>query len=263
MLLAFDIGNTNIKTVIFEGDNIIHTWRISTDNRRTGDEYYSILRSLFKDAGIELSSIKKIVLSSVVPSLMGPFVIVSQHLTGEKPLIVCQDIYDKLPVKLPESARSEIGTDLLCDAVGAWCKYKGPCIIADFGTALSFTAVDQNGNIAGVAISPGIGTAFKSLFNNTAQLPSVPLEIPPTSLGKNTTIAIQAGIVLGYKGLVESLINEMKKDMAKECGTDISKIKVIATGGLNSMLEPITNIFDDTDKDLTLHGMKKVVDFVG
>ena len=258
MVLVFDIGNTNIKTAVFENDKLLYEWRVSTDLRRTGDEYFSILRSLFNDAKISFADIEQVVLSSVVPALIGPFVIVSQHFSGKKPLIIGPDIYDKLPVKVPETGVHEIGTDLLCDAIEAWCRYKSPCIVADFGTALSFTAVDKDGNIAGVAIAPGIRTAFNSLFSGTAQIPAIPLEIPPTSLGKNTTVAVQAGIVLGYKGLVESLIKNMKEDMEKETGTKASDIKVIATGGLNSMLQPITDVFDFVDKELTINGMLRI-----
>ena len=258
MVLVFDIGNTNIKTAVFENDKLLYEWRVSTDLRRTGDEYFSMLRSLFNDAKISFADIEQVVLSSVVPALIGPFVIVSQHFSGKKPLIIGPDIYDKLPVKVPETGVHEIGTDLLCDAIEAWCRYKSPCIVADFGTALSFTAVDKDGNIAGVAIAPGIRTAFNSLFSGTAQIPAIPLEIPPTSLGKNTTVAVQAGIVLGYKGLVESLIKNMKEDMEKETGTKASDIKVIATGGLNSMLQPITDVFDFVDKELTINGMLRI-----
>ena len=261
MILVFDIGNTNIKTAVFENNDtntLLQVCRISTDIRRTGDEYFSILSPLFRDAKINSNEIEDIILSSVVPALIGPFVIVSQKLTGKKPLVIGPDIYDKLPVKVPPTGVHEIGTDLLCDALEAWCKYKSPCIVADFGTALSFTAVDKNGNIAGVAIAPGIQTAFNSLFSGTAQIPAIPLEIPPTSLGKNTTIAVQSGIVLGYKGLVESLIKNMKADIEKETGTKAGEIKVIATGGLNSMLQPITDIFDFLDKELTINGMVRI-----
>lgn len=258
MILIFDIGNTNIKTAIFDSNKMIHVWRISTDAKRTGDEYFSSLLPLFRDANIDFSKIEKTVLSSVVPALIGPFINVSQHLAGKKPLIIGPELYSKLPVAVPETAVHEIGTDLYCDALEAWLTYKSPCIVADFGTALSFTAVDQNGSIAGVAIAPGIRTAFNSLFANTAQIPAIPLEIPSTSLGKNTTVAVQSGIVLGYKGLVEALICQMKKDMEKETGTKIQDIKVIATGGLNSMLQPITDIFDYINKDLTINGMARI-----
>ena len=260
MTLIFDIGNTNIKTALFDGDKLLQEWRISTDLKRTGDEYFSLLRPLFRDADIDFAGIQKVVLSSVVPALIGPFVIVSQHISGKKPLIIGPEIYDRLPIKLPATAVHEIGTDLYCDALEAWCRYKCPCIIADFGTALSFTAIDANANIAGVAIAPGIRTAFNSLFANTAQIPAIPLDIPPTSLGKNTVVAVQSGIVLGYKGLVEGLVTQMKKDLVKETGCRLEDIKVIATGGLNSMLQPITDAFDYVDKNLTLDGMKRVAD---
>jgi len=261
LLLCFDIGNTNIKTALFDGDRIMYEWRISTDSKRTGDEYFSIIRTLTRDAAVSLSDIDSAVVSSVVPALIGPFVIVSQHLIGRKPLIIGPDMYAELPVKVPESAVHEIGTDLLCDALEAWNRYRSACIIADFGTALSFTAVDPEGNIAGIAIAPGIGTAFQSLFTNTAQLPSVPLEIPASSLGTNTIESIQSGILFGYKGLVEGLIAQMKKDLCRQTGADVKSVRTIATGGLNSMLQPVTDAFDDIDKDLTLHGLRRAAQY--
>ena len=258
MVLIFDIGNTNIKTAVFDGDKLLYTWRISTDLKRTGDEYFSLLRPLMRDVEIDFSAIEDVVLSTVVPALIGPFVIVAQHFSGKKPIIIGPDVYAKLSVHVPETAVHEIGADLYCDAFEAWNRYKSPCIITDFGTALSFTAVDDKGNIAGVAIAPGIRTAFNSLFSNTAQIPAIPLDIPPTSLGKNTVISVQSGIVLGYKGLVEGLLKQMKTDLEKETGCKQSDIKVIATGGLNSMLAPITDVFDYIDKDLTLRGMLRI-----
>ncbi len=259
MVLIFDIGNTNVKAAVFDGETLVNEWRISTDISRTGDEYFSILHPLFRSANLDFKMITDALLSSVVPALIGPFINVCVNLIGKKPVIIEPSIYDKLPVKLPPTAVYEIGTDLLCDAVEAWCRYKMPCIIADFGTALSFTAVDKNGCIAGVAIAPGIKTAFNSLFANTAQIPAIPLEIPESSLGKNTVTAVQSGIVLGYKGLVEGMINRMKEDLCSETGCSKQDIKVIATGGLNSMLEPITNTFDFTDKELTIRGMLKIL----
>lgn len=255
MILAFDIGNTNIKAALIDGETIIHQWRLSTDPKRTGDEYFSALRPLFIDAGIDFSGIDDAVISSVVPALIGPFIIVTQHFCKKKPLVIGPEIFPELSVKIPETATHEIGTDLLCDAVAAWEKYKVPAIIIDFGTALSFTAVDCEGNIAGIAIAPGLGTAINSLFKNTAQLPCVPMEVPESSLGKNTVWAIQSGIFLGYKGLVESMVSRMKTDISKESMTKKEDIKVIATGGLNSMLQPITKCINFIDKDLTITGM--------
>lgn len=255
MILAFDIGNTNIKAALIDGETITHQWRLSTDPKRTGDEYFSALRPLFIDAGIDFSGIDDAVISSVVPALIGPFIIVTQHFCKKKPLVIGPEIFSELSVKIPETATHEIGTDLLCDAVAAWEKYKVPAIVIDFGTALSFTAVDCEGNIAGIAIAPGLGTAINSLFKNTAQLPCVPMEVPESSLGKNTVWAIQSGIFLGYKGLVESMVSRMKTDISKESMTKKEDIKVIATGGLNSMLQPITKCINFIDKDLTITGM--------
>ena len=262
MLLVFDIGNANIKTAIFDGDKLLHEWRISSDARRTGDEYFSIVSSLMNNVPINQNDIETVAVSSVVPPLIGPFVIVSQQLVNKKPLIIEPSIYSKLPVKIPEHAVYEIGADLLCDAVEAWLKFHEPVIVADFGTALSFTAIDNDANIAGVAIAPGIGTALKSLFNNTAQLPSVPLEIPPSSLGTNTIESIQSGILFGYKGLVEGMINKMKDDLSAKYHIDRNCIHTIATGGLNSMLSPICNIFDCQDKQLTINGLRHIVEIV-
>lgn len=259
MILAFDIGNTNIKVAVLENEKIINQWRLSTNSRRTGDEYFSTLRPLFNEAHIDFSKIDDAVISSVVPSLIGPFIIVTQHICGKKPLVIGPEIYSKLPVTLPENAVHEIGTDLLSDAVAAWLKYKCPSIVIDFGTALSFTAIDHKGNISGIAIAPGIGTAIESLFKNTAQLPSVPMDIPESSLGKNTVWSIQSGIFLGYKGLIESMISRMKTDLSKESLTKKEDIKVIATGGLNSVLQPIIKSINFIDKDLTITGIAMIL----
>ena len=260
MLLAIDIGNTNIVVALFHKDEIIHEWRLHSDPNRTSDEYNSMILSFFRDNGISQSSIKSGVLSSVVPLLIGPFIRLMENIIGKKPIILGPSIYDKLPVTIPKSAIHEIGTDLVANSIQAFMEYKQACIVADFGTALTFTAIDNKGNIQGVAIAPGIKTAVNSLFNNTAQLPSVPLEVPENSLGRNTIHSIQAGIILGYKGLVESLVNQIKNDLSKECGVNTSDIKVIATGGLNSVLKPITDVFQTVDKQLTLKGLKRVAD---
>lgn len=260
MLLAIDIGNTNIVVALFHEDEITHEWRIHSDSNRTADEYSSIILSFFRDNGISQSYIKSGVLSSVVPLLIGPFIRLMENIIGRKPIILGPSIYDKLPVTIPKSALHEIGTDLVANSVQAFVEYKKPCIIADFGTALTFTAIDDKGNIQGVAIAPGIKTAVNSLFTNTAQLPSVPLEAPENSLGTNTIHSIQAGIILGYKGLVESLIDKIKTDLSKKCNLKYEDIKVIATGGLNSVLKPITDVFEFVDKQLTLKGLKRIAD---
>lgn len=255
MLLAIDIGNTNIVVALVDGEKIRRQWRIASDTKRTGDEYTSILRSFINEEGISASQIENAIISSVVPLLIGPFITTATALCGKKPVLVNQNIYDKLPVKIPQTAVHEIGTDLLCNAVQAYTEFKCANIVVDFGTALTFTTTDSKGNIQGVCIAPGIKTAVNSLFANTAQLPSVPLEAPPSALAQNTIHSIQSGIILGYKGLVESLINAIKTDLFNATGDKPQDVKVIATGGLNSVLKPITDVFSVVDKDLTVKGL--------
>ena len=262
MLLVIDIGNTNIVSALFYEGELVQEWRMYSDTKRTADEYSSILLSLMRDAGVSQSSVDSAILSSVVPLLIGPFITLVEHMIGKKPIIVAPPIYAKLPITIPESAKHEIGTDIVCNAVEAYSHFKTACIIADFGTALTFTAIDEKGNIQGVAIAPGLRTAVNSLFSNTAQLPSVPLETPESSLGTNTIHSIQSGIVLGYKGLVEALLYQIKKDLSDLTQFPIEKIRVIATGGLNSVLYPITDVFQEVDKQLTLKGLCRIAGIV-
>lgn len=267
LLFAVDIGNTNIVAAIFDGDKIAVQWRIATDSRRTGDEYTSILLTLCREAGIQTKFLDKSIISSVVPALIGPFVIVCQHLCGKNPFILSSDLAysGRLPVRLDSaSPHTNIGTDLLCNAVSAWNLFegKGPVIAVDFGTALTLTVADSGGTIRGVTISPGLGTAIKALATNAAQLPFVSLEAPSSSLGMNTETAIQAGVVLGYKGLVEYLVRQVKADLEKLTGDKAETVKVVATGGLNKVLKPITDVFTVVDKDLTIRGLKIISDLM-
>lgn len=266
MLLALDIGNTNIVAAVFDGESVKCTVRIATDPRRTGDEYTSILLTLLRDRHIEEGSLKKGIISSVVPSLTGPFVRVCERFCGVRPFVVTPLLaYNgSLNVSLDNAVpHVEMGSDLLCDAVASRALFGGSAFITvDFGTALTFTAVDSRGVIRGVAIAPGLGTALNALASSTAQLPVVPLKAPPTSLGMNTTGAIQSGVVLGYKSLVEGLADRMKRDLEALTGDKKEDTKVVATGGLNSVLKPITDIFTTVDKDLTIKGLKLISDAV-
>ena len=254
--MVIDIGNTNVVVGLFHGDDLVQDWRLYTDPRRTDDEYTSILRSLFRDSGIVPASIDRAIISSVVPSLNDTIVGMIKKMTGKTAVILDPSLYYRLPVTVPESALHEIGSDIVCDAVAAYARYQSACIVLDFGTALTFTAIDTDASIRGVAITPGLGTAVKALFRDTAQLPSVPLEVPPSSLGTNTIHAIQAGVVLGYQGLVESLVRRMRADMGSEA-------PVIVTGGLSHVLASVTDIFDVTDPMLTLKGLNLIAGIIG
>jgi type III pantothenate kinase len=169
------------------------------------------------------------------------------HLLGHAPLLVEPSVYKSLPIEI--LSPDEIGADIVADATAAFIRYGGPCMVIDFGTALTFTTISKSGRILGVAITPGLMTALKSLTGNTAQLRDVQLVAPPSVLGDNTIHAIQSGIVLGFAGLVDSMVNRTEKEISEN-------LTVIATGGLSSVLLNISNRIQIIDENLTLDGLK-------
>ena len=253
MLLTVDVGNSNIVAGIWQGEQLKSSWRIHTVSKKTEDEYGTIFRSLFSDDGIDPRSCDQVCLSSVVPSLTASMEAMLERITKHKPVVVGPSIYDKLPINVVNPY--EVGADLVADAMAAYDKCKGACVVVDFGTALTFTIIDSDGTMCGVAIAPGLGTAVNALSRDTAQLPYVELAAPPLPFGKNTVHAIQAGVVYGYTGLVEYMIARIRK----EIGSDL---KVIATGGLCSVVAPLTEVFTFVEPDLTLRGLKLIVERV-
>ena len=247
MLLAIDIGNSNVVCGISENNHWTEQFRIHTVANKTADEYEVIYRSLLTSRNISLQQIDRIVLSSVVPSLILPIREMILKLFGQEPLILGPELYPRLDIGI--SNPYEIGTDLVANAVAAHSKYPGNCIVVDFGTALTFTAIKADGNLLGVSIAPGLKTAMSCLSQNTAKLPNVDIAVPPSCIGKNTTHALQAGIVLGYKGLVEFLIKGILEEMN-------GSTTIIATGGLSTVMLPIIDCFDHHEPLLTLDGLK-------
>lgn len=247
MLLAIDIGNTNIVCGLSSKNQWLEQFRIHTQSLKTSDEYEVIFRTLLSSRNIELLQIETIVLSSVVPSLTLPFTEMIRKLINKSPLILGPDIYSALEIGIINPY--EIGTDLVANAVAAYTKYSGHSVVVDFGTAISFTVINGNGNIMGVTIAPGLRTALASLTNRTAQLPNVELVPPKSYIGKNTIHAMQAGIVLGYRGLVESIIEGITEELGE-------KPNVIATGGLAQLIAPMTECFSAIEPSLTLDGLR-------
>lgn len=245
--LLIDVGNTNIVFGIHDGNKWLQHWRIHTVNNKTADEYEVILRSLFEKNRFEPTAVNKIIVSSVVPTLNNPIQDMAVKLTGKQPILLLPSVYPRLPVKVLNPY--EIGSDLVADALAAHTLYKGDVIVVDFGTALTFQAIDAQGNIRGVSIAPGLKTAVQALSRNTAQLPDVPLTIPPSVLGTNTVHAIQSGVVMGYTGLVKYLVEAIKTALSDEA-------KVIGTGGLVQTLPDIKDIFYDINPMLTMEGLR-------
>lgn len=253
MILAVDIGNTNIVFGIAGQNEWLKIWRVQTDASKTADEYEVIFRSLFAISKICKSEIDRAILSSVVPRLIRPFREMLNHLLGQFPLLVEPSIYGRLPIAVLNPF--EIGTDLVADATAAFVGYKMPCMVIDFGTAMTFITIGKSGEIQGVAIAPGLQTALRSLTGNTAQLPDVQLVSPPSVLGKNTIHAIQSGLVLGFAGLVDSIIGRTEKELGEA-------LTVVATGGLSEVLFSVSEKIEIIDENLTLDGLKYIAELI-
>ncbi len=246
MILAIDIGNTNVVFGIYHQNEWLNVWRIQTDPQKTADEYEVIFRSLLNSSRIDISNVELVVLSSVVPSLNREFESMLPVFLKARIIMVCPDIYSRLPLKILNPY--EIGSDLVANATAAFTKFSKPCMVIDFGTALTFTTISEDGEILGVSIAPGLKTAIKALAGNTAQLPHVQLIPPPSVLGKNTVHAIQSGVMIGYSGLVDRIIRKTEEELKQ-------KITTIATGGLSGVFAAHFSSIDHIEENLTLEGL--------
>ena len=253
MLLAIDVGNTNVVLGVFEERRMIANWRLTTDTRRSADEYGTLVDSMFRHEGIDPADVDDIIISSVVP----PMVFTLEHMSFKyfdiTPLIVETGVKTGLRIKCDDPR--QIGSDRIVNSVAAHDKYEGDLIVVDYGTATTFCVVTGEGEFLGGAIAPGIKTSAAALSTQTAKLPNVDLERPGRMICKNTTECMQAGLIYGHMGLSEFLIAGMKKELAEYTGNDIGDIRVIATGGLSTLVQSGTECIDIIDKRLTLDGL--------
>ncbi len=251
MVVLVDIGNTNIVISVNDGDSFLDSFRIYSDQKKTGDEYFVIFQTLLRQSGLDFSSVDRVVLSSVVPNLTRAVAKILKRLFNTEPLIVTHDIEAGLN---KSSIPQELGSDILSNLACAHNKYPDRCVLTmDFGTALTFSVVDEKGNVVGVAIAPGLITAVNSLFGNTAQLPQVELKIPDSSLGRNSCDSIRSGIMYGYAGLADAMIRKMEAELNVH-------LFVIATGGLSKTISPLIPRIDELDGLHTLKGLKLISD---
>lgn len=247
MLLCFDIGNTNIKIGVFDGNVLRSRWRISTDSSRLADEYAMLVVNLFRSEDLTLQDISGCAISSVAPALTDTFSEFSTRYLNTIPLIAGP--HAETGMKINTDYPAEVGPDLIMNAVAAQHLHGTPAVIIGFGTATTFVAISKEGIFEGVAIAPGIITAGDSLFRATATLPRVALTRPPAAIGKNTIYSLQAGLVFGFAGLVENLVARIKQELGGEA-------KVIATGGLARLIAPETKVIDIVEPDLALIGLR-------
>lgn len=247
MLLALDTGNSDITIGLWSGHEWTHIWRIPSKPDQPELFYGIKIRDHFFESRVDISLIKKVVLSSVVPGLTEKLVNVIRMLFTQDALVLGPVVYKKLSLEVLNPY--EIGSDLVANALAAYHSLNKTCIVVDFGTALTFTTISGKGKILGVSIVPGLKTAIKSLTQNTAKLFDVPLQLPSSALGINTITAIQSGILIGYEGLVQSMVKAIRAELKEEC-------PAIATGGLSHVITPLTNFFHSIEPNLTLNGLR-------
>jgi len=247
MLLAVDIGNTNIMLGVFQGEELRATWQIATGIRRMPDEYAALLLNLLHHQGLETSDIKEVALCSVVPPLIATFEELFQRYFNISPLVVESGV--KTGVRIRMENPKEVGADRIANAAAAHHLYRSPVIIVDLGTATTFDVVSREGDYLGGVIAPGINAAAEALFTQASMLPQVELAAPKHAIGSSTASAMQAGIVFGYVGLIEGIIARIQQELGE-------KAKVVATGGCAETIARETTVIEAVNQDLTLIGLR-------
>jgi type III pantothenate kinase len=258
MLLALDIGNTNIVAGIFQGDVLQDQWRLSTQRERTADELAVFLRVAFEAHDWNFREVRGVVISSVVPSLTPAASRMAQKYFACEPVVVNGQTHTGLQNCYDNPA--EVGADRLVNSVAAWKKYHTACVIADFGTATTVDAVSHDGKYLGGALSPGVQISTNALFAAAARLPRVErlelIQPPPQTLGRNTLHSVQAGILYGYAGLVKELVSRCVEELQTQHGE--AQVTTIATGGLAEAIAPLVPQIQHIEPHLTLDGLRLI-----
>jgi len=249
MLLAIDIGNTNIVIGVFEDETLRATWRLGTDFHKLEDEYATVFLNLLSLKGLSFADIDCAIISSSVPPLVTVFEGLCQRYFEVSPMVVGPGT--KTGVRISIDNPREVGADRVVNAAAAHRLHGGPLIVIDFGTATTLDAVSEEGDYLGGAIAPGMGISAEALFEHAAKLPRVELVRPQKAIGRSSVSAMQSGIIFGYVGLIEGIVVRMRKELG---GT----AKVIATGGLADIICRETDVVDALEPDLTLVGLRLV-----
>ncbi len=251
MLLAIDCGNTNTVFSIWDGSRFVSTWRIATDHRRTADEYFVWLSSLMMLTKTE-ATVTHAIISSTVPRVVFNLRVLCNRYFDCRPLVVGKPEC-RLPVAPRVDQGTTVGPDRLVNTVAGFDRHGGNLIIVDFGTATTLDVVDDDGAYVGGVIAPGVNLSLEALHMAAAALPNVDITKPQTVIGTNTVACMQSGVYWGYVGLVEGLIQRIREERGRP-------MKVIATGGLASLFDQGTEIFDKVEDDLTMHGLVLIHD---
>lgn len=251
MLLLVDVGNTNIVFGIHDGEQLLNSWRMSTQTDRSLDEMGVMILQFLTFKNVKPEEIQDIIIASVVPQIMYPLCKALHSYVGKEPIVVDGKL--DLGMKNKYDNPKEVGADRLVNAVAAKELYGTPCIIVDFGTATTFCAIDKQGDYLGGAILPGIKISLDALFSKTAKLPKIEIEDPGKLIGTNTVTSMQSGIFYGYVGSVDYIVEQMSKELGED-------VKVIATGGLSSLISTKSKTIQTIDRKLTLTGLKLIYD---
>jgi type III pantothenate kinase len=249
MLLAIDVGNTNLTIGLYQGETLAHHWRLATDHHRMPDEYGLQILGLLTHVGQTTASLTGISLASVVPPLTGRVVQACREYLKQEPLVV--DTGVKTGIRIRYEDPKTVGADRVCDAAAVMQLYGGPACVVDFGTATTFNAITREGDYLGGAITAGINLAAEALFTHAAKLPRIDLQRPPSVIGRNTTHAMQSGLLFGYVSMVEGMVERFRKEL----GADM---KVVATGGLAEVIAKETPVIQHIAPWLTLDGLRMI-----
>ena len=249
MLLTIDLGNTNLTIGLYQGETLVHHWRLATDQTRMPDEYGLQLLGLLTNAGRTITDLSGVCLASVVPPLTGRIVQACREYLKQEPLVV--DTGVKTGIRIRYEDPKAVGADRVADAVAVLQLYGGPACIIDFGTATTFNALTKEGDYLGGAITAGINLAAEALFSHAAKLPRIDLQRPPSVIGRNTTHAMQSGLIFGYVAMVEGMVERFRKELGPQ-------MKTIATGGLAELVAKETAVIQIHAPWLTLDGLRLI-----
>lgn len=247
MLLVIDVGNTNTVLGMYRGNELVRSWRVTTDKSRTVDEYAMLIHELFRISGIHFTDIRDVIISCVVPPMLKILEDLSRDYFRLRPYIVGPGIKTGMPIQYDNPR--EVGADRIVNAVAAYEKYRRSLIIVDFGTATTFDFISARGEYQGGAIAPGLSISAEALFERASKLPRVEFSRPPQVIAKNTVNSMQSGIFFGYVGLVDGIVARMKQEAREEA-------RVVATGGLAGLIAPASQTIDEVDPNLTLEGLR-------
>jgi type III pantothenate kinase len=259
MLLAVDVGNSHTVSGVFSGDKLVTEWRLKSDRDRTGDELAIRYHSLFQIAGVDPETITGFIVSSVVPTLETAWMsYVDRYLSGQllsPPICVNQSTQTDLVIATDNP--SEVGADRIVNSIAACSRFEPPLIVIDFGTAITFDCINKNNEYLGGTILPGIGISLDALSSRTAKLPRVDIEQPPLkAIGSNSVEAIRSGVLIGFGGMIDRMIERLTKELDNEG----QKVSIIATGGMAHLIAPYSDYLHIIDPLLTLKGLKIIFD---